>query len=187
MKITQVDSIPDLFLIEDILPSEILDRISKESFLDYQWETQELQQAWKRRKLIPHKNSPLAEIDDYYSKSLDQIAAAANIEFIEKFCTSSFWLDYDDFDVSIHLDGEDRNFEPLMAMQIYLTDGDYQLGTIFYHDQMGKSVRFKFPYKINTGYLMLNNKNQWHGMLNKVPPEHLRLSSYTYFSRFNHK
>jgi hypothetical protein len=74
-----------------------------------------------------------------------------------------------------------------MAMQIYLTESVDDLGTTWYNDPAGYSVRYKCPYKINTGYLMLNHSGQWHGMTNKVPPGHVRLSSYTYFGNFGHK
>lgn len=187
MKITQIDEIPNLFLIEDILPNNIIEKIAKESLLDYEWELQSHQLHWKRRRLKPNTTSPLAMVDFFYDKCLDQIADATNVEFFGKHCFSNFWLDYEGFDVDIHLDGADRNFDPLMAMQIYLTGGDFQLGTVFYKDRTGKLVRYQFPYKINTGYLMLNGENQWHGMLNPVPSGHIRLSSYTYFSDFNHK
>jgi hypothetical protein len=187
MIITPVDSKADLFIIENILPKTLVELINKESFWDYNWEEQPMQLDWKRRKLLPDPASPLSSVDQYYNEALSQIEYVTGIEFEHKHCWSSFWLDYEGFDCSIHEDGAERNYNPLMAMQIYLTESEDNLGTTFYHDIEGTDVRYVFPYKQNTGYLMLNHPGQFHGMLTKVPANHLRLSSYTYFGKFNHK
>lgn len=186
MIIKPVDDKLDLFLIEDILPLELLNRIRTEDFWGYDWEKQEMQSRWNRRRLLPDSSSPLGEVDVHYNHVLDQLEEVVGIKFTHKTCWSSFWLDYDGFNCTIHEDGAERNYNPLMAMQIYLSESIDQLGTVWYHGPMGK-VRYAFPYKINTGYLMLNHSGQWHGMLNNVPPGHLRLSSYTYFGQFEYK
>lgn len=186
MIITAVDDQQDLFLIEDILPIELINQIQQEQFWEYPWEKQEMQLDWARRKLISN-GTLLEKIDIEYNRLLDQIAQATNIEFTNKFCWSAFWLDYKGYTCDIHEDGAERNYSPLMAMQIYLTESDDELGTVWYKDSQGTTIRYQFPYKINTGYLMLNRPGQWHGMLNQVPKDHLRLSSYTYFGQFNHK
>ena len=186
MKITPVDNVPDLFKIEHILPASLIAAINTQDLWQYPWEQQRMQLDWKRRKLITD-DSVLAEVDWHYNQALDVIADAAHVEFEHQHCWSSIWLDYTGFDCSIHEDGAEREYNPLMAMQIYLTQGEYDLGTVFYHDQQGQQVRYAFPYKINTGYLMLNHAGQWHGMPNTVPADYLRLSSYTYFGKFNHK
>jgi len=187
MTITPVDNKADLFIIENIIPDKLFNQIDKESFWEYPSEEQEMQSGWKRRKLLPNLSSPLSKLDEIYNDALDQIEFIAGVQFEHKHCWSSFWLDYEGFDCSIHEDGAERNYNPLMAMQIYLTESNDNLGTIFYNDLQGTSVRYAFPYKKNTGYLMLNHAGQWHGMPTKVPAGHMRLSSYTYFGKFNHK
>lgn len=187
MKIYPVDNQKDLFVVEDILPADLIEEINTQDFWGYAWEDQQMQSGWRRRKLTFSDESPLAKIDPCYNELLDQIEEVANVKFIHKHCQSSFWLDYAGFDCSIHEDGAERGYTPLMAMQVYLTESSDDLGTVWYHDQQGNSIRYAFPYKKNTGYLMLNHSGQWHGMLNKVPENHLRLSSYTYFGLFNHK
>lgn len=186
MKITPVDNVPDLFKIEHILPASLIAAINTQDLWQYPWEQQRMQLDWKRRKLITD-NSVLAEVDWHYNQALDVIADAAHVEFEHQHCWSSIWLDYTGFDCSIHEDGAEREYNPLMAMQIYLTQGEHDLGTVFYHDAQGQQLRYAFPYQANTGYLMLNHAGQWHGMPNAVPADHLRLSSYTYFGKFNHK
>lgn len=185
MIIEPVDSLNDLFLVIDPISNELMAKLSKEDFWQYSWERQDMQQNWNRRKLIP--NALLQQIDEEYLDLLDQIELAVNIKFTHKHCYSSFWLDYENFTCGIHEDGAERNYTPLMAMQIYLTEANHDLGTVWYNDAEGKSIRYQFPYKKNTGYLMLNRPGQYHGMTNSVPAGHLRLSSYTYFGNFDHK
>lgn len=187
MTITPVDSVPDLFLVENILPEKLIQEINKENFWRYAWEDQEMQTGWKRRRLLPTAQSPLRRVDEYYNQLLDQIEKVANVEFEQKHCWSSFWFDYEGFSCSIHEDGEERDYTPKMAMQVYLLDSDVTLGTTFYNSQNPADVRYAFPYKINTGYLMLNHPGQWHGMTTTLPKDCQRLSSYTYFGNFNHK
>ena len=187
MKITPIDNQFNLFFVEDILPLQLLDEIKKEDLWQYSWEDQRMQSGWKRRKLLPEPGSPLSTIDNYYNNILTNIEEIANITFEHKHCWSSFWMDYEGFTCSIHEDGAERQYNPLMAMQIYLLDSNVDLGTVFYLDKEGKQVRYTFPYIRNTGYLMLNRPGQWHGMTRIVPTNHVRLSSYTYFGKFNHK
>ena len=187
MIITQIDEKADLFLIEDVLPQDLINEIDKEDFLSYNWEEQRMQSTWNRRRLLPDVSSPLTKIDNHYNLLLNQIEDSLNISFEHRHCWSSFWLDYEGFDCSIHEDGAERGYTPKLAMQIYLTESADNLGTTFYYDENGKNVRYQFKYKKNSGYLQLNRPGQWHGMLQKVPPGHRRLSSYTYFGQFNDK
>jgi len=188
MIIEPVDNIPDLFRVENVLPDELIERINQLPWLDHPWEEQDMQADWKRRKLLPYVGSPLSEVDTYFnSRFLTYVESVTKVVFEYKKAWSSFWLDYEGFSCSIHEDGAEREYNPLMAMQIYLTDSDYELGTVFYNDAQGTKIRYAFPYKRNTGYLMLNHPGHWHGMLNEVPAGHLRLSSYTYFGKFSHK
>jgi hypothetical protein len=185
MIITPVDEQNNLFSVTNILPDNIIDQIKQEDLLNYSWELQEEQHDWKRRKLLPASDSPILKIDNIYMSVMDQIAQALNIQFSVNHCNSNFWLDYMGFGCPIHLDGFGER--PKIAMQIYLTETPHELGTVFYHDTHGKKLRYRCPYKINTGYIMLNNDNQWHGMTETIPEGTFRLSSYTYFSRFEHK
>lgn len=192
MKITAIDGANDLFLVENILPMSLIEYIKTQDFWQYSWEYQEMQADTYRRKLITANQLLFSNINRCYRDKLDQIAEVTNVTFIdqpivEHRCWSSFWLDYHGFDCHIHEDGAERNYSPRMAMQIYLTESADNLGTVFYNDALGKQIRYAFPYKINTGYLMLNHPGQWHGMINKVPAGHIRLSSYTYFMDFSHK
>lgn len=188
MKITAVDDRLDLFLVEDILPEDLLELVTKEKFYNYPWDSQEMQADFNRRRLLVQDTSILNQVDQVYNSCLSMIEQHLRISFHDKRCWSSFWLDFQGFHCPVHLDGAERNLTPKLAMQVYLSESaESQLGTVFYHDNQGKNVRYSVPYRMNTGYIMINGPEQWHGMLNEIPSDHWRLSSYTYFMNFDHK
>lgn len=188
MKIKAVDDKKDLFIVENILPKSLLNNIEKLPLNDLPWEYQPMQENWPRRKLLPDQIEYLIDFDKVLQNEfLDLVEDQVGIKFVNKIAFSSFWLDLEGFDCAIHEDGAERGYTPYMAMQLYLTESYDSLGTVFYNDSKGKTIRYAFPYRQNTGYLMLNRPGQWHGMLVKVPQEHLRLSSYTYFGQFENK
>lgn len=183
MKITPVDNQNNLYLVQDILPKEILQEIEHENLEDYEWEKQEGQEVWKRKKLTPRNTSPLCKIDTFLNSIRLQIADILGVKFVEYDCWSSFWYDQPGFTTEIHLDGA----LPI-AMQLYLLPGNPEHGTVFYHNnQVPWKVRYKFPYIPNSGYIMLNGPNQWHAVPAVVKNGEKRLSSYTYFGKYNHK
>lgn len=183
MKITAIDESNDLFFVEDIFPNELIEKILQQDYMTYSWEIQEGQESWHRRKLKINNTSPLAKIDPYLNAVRNSIADTIGVVWNEYDCWSSFWLDMPRFTTDIHLDG----YLP-SAMQIYLGKNIKSIGTTFYKDYaVPLQIRHQFDYEINTGYLMLNNSKQWHGMLNPVPDNSLRLSCYTYFGTFSHK
>ena len=183
MKITPIDDKKDLFLVENILPKDIIDEIQHIDLTSYEWALQEGQENWKRRQLFLPSHSVLNQIDPYLNSIRLEIAETIGIVLHEYDCWSSFWYDTKGFTTDIHLDGSLPN-----AMQIYLKDGPENLGTVFYYSNtVPWKIRYKFPYRSNTGYLMLNGPNQWHAVPLVLGPGQSRFSSYTYFGNYNHK
>lgn len=183
MNITAVDDKKDLFLVENILPADIIHEIQQQDFSVYPWELQQGQENWRRRKLLPPADSCLHKIDPYLNSVRLEIADILNVAFTRTFCWSSFWYDSVGFTTDMHLDGS----LPI-AMQLYLKSGPENLGTVFYHSNaVPWKIRYKFPYRANTGYIMLNNPDQWHAVPSVLGPGQERLSSYTYFGNYNHK
>ena len=88
---------------------------------------------------------------------------------------TGFWLDEAGFFMEPHLD----NSGLFASMQIFLNKNHSNLGTAFYNAD--ETLRFQPEYKINTGYIMLNNGEQLHGMENPVPNNSYRICSYTWF------
>jgi len=183
MKITAVDDKKDLFLVEDILPDNIIGAIQQLDLDSLDWELQSGQEVWKRKKLIPPASCVLNDVDPYLNSVRLQIANTIGIELVEYDCWSSFWYDTEGFTTDIHLDGTLPN-----AMQLYLKNGPENFGTVFYYNNsVPWKVRYKFKYKPNTGYIMLNNPDQWHAVPVVLAAGQSRFSSYTYFGNYSHK
>lgn len=174
MTITPVDSKNDLFFVDDIYTSEILRQIAETDHLLSDCEIQDLQELYPRKKI---KNSkPVYKQINEYIKNLNQsIQSTIGMDFDA--CDTGFWLDLPGFDMQSHLD----NDGVYAAMQIYLTENTKPMPTVFYNSD--GSVRFEPQYRVNSGYLMLNNMNQWHAMPYTVPNNEYRLTSYTWFWR----
>lgn len=170
MNITPVDNRADLFYVEEVYPLTLLDKLTKQYAASVPWRREDMQAEWLRRRL---DNTELVnEFDAYIKTCSSQIEQATGFPILS--CDTGFWLDEPGFIVDKHLD----NNAVSASMQIYMWDNDLLPGTAFYSDN---SVRKEFAYKQNTGYLMINGANQWHGMTAKVPPDNYRLCSYTWF------
>ena len=92
------------------------------------------------------------------------------------YCDTRVWADYPGYFASRHLD----NDAVYVTLQVYLNDGDVELGTYF-TDSMKGQAQYKIPYKPNVGYIMVNSDHSFHGMSKRVPNDFIRLSSYTWF------
>jgi len=181
MIITPVDDKNNLYLIEDVFPDDLLNKINQEDFMSYEWQFQEGQFDWPRRQLIVKPWNILVEVDNHLNKFRQYIADSLNVHFPEYDCWSAFWLDLPTFTCPTHLDGD----LPI-AMQVYLLEkAGSEHGTVFYNSD--DSIRYTFPYKVNTGYIMLNGPGQFHGVPTTLNDGELRMSSYTYFGSYEHK
>ena len=174
MLITPVDDKNNLFLVEDIYPSSLIDAIQQEKLFEYERTPVEWQEHKPRRKLIYSDASPFAQIDRFLGDNLNVISKAIGKELVN--LTTDIWMDDPGFNMGIHLD----NPGVKIAMQLYLSKGPENAGTKFYHKNDFDALRYDFPYRLNSGYIMINNdENQWHGF--PIPRNAYRLSSYTYF------
>lgn len=180
MNITAVDQQKNLFKIENILPDSLVQEILSTDWMAEPWDLMEWQEHWNRRKI---SDTPLLNrVDEYLNSILPAIGEACEIGVNQ--CHTIVWLDQPGLTVPPHLDNQGMP----IAMQLYWNINDQNLGTEFYHDADGKSVRYKCPYTVNTGYLMLNNTlEQWHGMMHAIPEGTYRLCSYTYFGEYTDK
>lgn len=170
MKITTVDANNNLFYIENLYPPELLDKLNESCMLSLPWKKEDMQHDWLRRRLL--SNEILEEADQYVKQCVNEIEQAINFKILS--CDTGFWLDEPGFTVDRHLD----NSGVAASMQVYMWDNHTLPGTTFYQ---GDSIRKEFEYKQNTGYIMINTADQWHGMTAIVPPNNYRLCSYTWF------
>jgi len=198
MNITEIDNKKDLFLIENLVTEELMDKLSKEVLEDIPFTKQEGQEDWKRRKLVVTPGSVFEQIQQQIHSQRESIGTA--IERTISAIRTVFWLDMPGFKVWMHMDNATQVF---VVMQVYLKDCD-DMGTIFYNPKDNEieirddsqkvhyigvegshnpeAIRYEFECKKNTGYLMLNNDRQLHGVPNVLPDGELRLSAYCYFS-----
>jgi hypothetical protein len=80
----------------------------------------------------------------------------------------------------MHTDGEMPG-----SMQLnWIGTGD--LGTAFYWYKDPAAIRYQTTFEPNTGYIMINSSDDtgyrplmWHAMLNPVPANSFRLTSYS--------
>ena len=194
MNITEIDAKKDLFLISNLVTEELMDKLSEEVLEDIPFTKQEYQEDWKRRKLVVAPGSVFEEIQQHINsqKELLSKVIGRTINNIGTF----FWLDLPGFDVPLHFD----NPKVMAVMQVYLKDCD-GMGTVFYNPQDNEieirddaqrvhyisknnplSLRHALDCTKNTGYIMINNEKQLHGVPNILAEGELRLSAYCYLN-----
>ena len=177
MLIEPVDSENNLFRIVDVFPQQLVDCVMRESWPDLDWQRQEGQENWLRRRI---KNQCIPWIDQWDSH-LESIwpDIQNNLSVpIAGYSGTAFWLDEPGFQCPIHTDGE-------MPGSMHLTW--HGPGTTFYWYKDANTVRYQVPMQPNAGYIMINlpdhtkyRRLQWHGMLDTVPADTFRLSTYTW-------
>lgn len=172
MTIEPVDEYNDLFVVQNFYPEDLLERFLAADHSTQPYKKEDWQDNFPRRRLV-HLDPIYDEMDAYVNSQLSKISSIINKELMA--CDTGFWLDEAGFRMTPHVD----NAGVQVAMQIYLNENDITLGTVFYDNTL--SVRYRPLYKVNCGYLMINNPKQLHGMMNPVPDDTYRISSYTWF------
>ena len=172
MKITAVDQQKDLFIVEDFYPAELLDRFLATDHLLTAHKKEAMQNDWSRRRLVKEPDSIYELFDNYVKSITEELGKIIGVDLMAS--DTGFWLDEPGFCMNSHLDNENVQ----VSMQVYLNHNDVSLGTVFYNPDC--SVRYKSNYTPNTGYIMINNPNQFHGMGVPVPKDTYRISSYSW-------
>ena len=180
MQITAVDEYNNLFEVQDIISPALVEKVLSTPWLDLPWAQQEGQEHWSRRRILNNSIPWINEWDNYINIIWSMVGESIGRKLATPY-GSTWWLDDPGFTCLMHTDGELPG-----AMQLIWIAAHEQLGTCFYHDKNGNSIRKQFLSVSNTGYIMINfpRKNgythlHWHAMLRKVPPGTFRLSSYT--------
>ena len=174
MILTEVDNRADLFWVKDVYPDDLLEEFLSTDHLMQPWRRQDWQLDYPRRKIIFQQDSIYGRMYTYIQKLLDEISQDIDIPMLH--ADTAFWLDEPGFSMEPHLD----NLGVMASMQIFLNHNDINLGTVFYNPD--GTVRRAFPYELNSGYIMINNPRQVHGMGFPVPDDTFRLCSYTWLT-----
>ena len=193
-RIQAVDHRKDLFSISEIISQELMRAVAEEVLGARPYTKQEWQEHKPRKKLQRFPGCTLSLIHEHIAKQKDTIGEALgqDINSIE----TAFWYDQEGFDFPAHIDNPGVH----TVMQIYLSDCAHA-GTVFYNIQdhhietrddkyrwhytgpkQPESVRKNFEFKANTGYLMINNSKQLHGVPGMVGKGDVRLSCYCHLN-----
>jgi len=159
-----------LWQIDSVYPLELLEECQQQDIASIPWSPlgdEKYTQAHLPRRVLTPIDGVFLKFNQHVHTLFQQIKDTVNLP-LEHFY-SDIWADYPGYYLPMHLDNDSIQ----VSMQVYLNDCDTYLGTEF-ND-------YQIPYKANSGYLMINTPNMLHGMLNKVPENFIRLSSYTRF------
>jgi hypothetical protein len=185
MKITPVDQESNLYHVENLMPESLVEKILATPWLDLPWSVQPGQQALRRRKINNDSIPWLLEWDLACHSVLPDIARAIGHR-LDNYTGTAWWLDEPGFVCPLHTDGEIPG-----AIQLFWIGARIDLGTTFYWYKDRASKRYQFPMQLNTGYVMINKPNQdgyrnllWHGMLEPVPRNTFRLTSYSWINNY---
>jgi len=181
MQVTPVDQDNNLFAITDVFPQPLVDQIISTDWATLPWQRQEGQELWSRRRIDNAALSWGHEWDQICQQLWPIIGHAIGYK-VQNYQGTAWWMDEPGFTCSMHTDGEMPG-----AMQMTWI-GAVNLGTAFYHYKRPDALRHQFEVLPNTGYVMINRptdgyrKLQWHAMLNPVPADQFRLSSYSWIT-----
>ena len=181
----------NLYRVTDVFSQEIIEFCKSANWDSYEWESQ-LKQEELPRKLLKLQSCP--DLQKLKFLSL-QIAAELQeklnlqLENAEK-TNISLWRDMRGYKSPIHRDFDPQEVErngyyniPI-SMQVYLSESSNDLGTKFYYDREKTKPKYFFPYEMNTGYLQINDYDQWHEMIGDIGKNENRISCHLIFSQY---
>ena len=182
MIINPVDDIKDLFIVENIYSDELINQIQSTNLLSYSHTTVSWQEHVPRKLLIFDYSDILAQLNKELQSKISIISEYINVDI--KNVSTNIWIDEGQLEgkMNIHVDNPGVG----VAMQIYLLPNDVNLGTKFYYDcspdWLSGTLRYDFPFKVNSGYIMINGPKQYHGPPKIIPNGTIRCSSYSLFT-----
>ena len=154
-----------------------MDAIITTDWMSLPLKKQESQEHWDRYVITDHPL--LKQFTEQVRAHLPSINSVANTKYTDVDATR-LWIDLPGFTVPLHLDGvvtESGDIQGVSeALQCFWL-GPADTGTEFYNGD--KTLRYKFPFRTNTGYFMLLDPDLWHGMT--VENTGIRITTYTYF------
>ena len=178
MKITPLNEFNTLFSVEDLYPRELIAECQQQDIDNFRWEPLGdgvyTQVDTPRRMLISESPNVFSKLNDYVRTLIPEIQALTDKSITT--ADTRVWADYPGYNISRHLD----NDGVYITLQVYLNDGDDELGTYFSNSMEG-TYQHSIPYRSNFGYIMVNTDYNFHGMIKPVPKDFIRLSSYTWF------
>jgi hypothetical protein len=189
MNIFPVGNSNNLYRVTDVFPQEIIDFCNSANWNDYLWVTQQGQETLPRLLLNLNSCFPLTILKKISCDIAMELQEKLNLKFTNpNKVLISVWRDLHGYAAPIHRDFDEvevkKNgyFNIPISMQIYLSESNADLGTKFYYDREKTMPKYFFPYEINTGYLQINDYDQWHEMNSDIPVDENRISCHFIFS-----
>ena len=183
MQITAIDQEQNLFIVSNMAPPDLVHKILATDWMSLAWQRQPGQEGWSRRRINHTEISWIEEWHAYCNGAWADIALHTGHDMAPYYDTA-WWVDEPGFCCSMHTDGEMPG-----AMQLTWHSTSPNNGTAFYWSNNGKQLRHQFPCVPNTGYIMINKSDKtgfrkllWHAMLEPVPAETYRLTSYSWIN-----
>jgi hypothetical protein len=181
----------NLYRVTDVFPQEIIKFCKTANWDSYEWETQLKQEELPRKLLKLQSCTELLQLKKISINLATELQEKLNwqFEYPDKTIVS-LWRDMYGYKSPIH-----RDFDPFevnqkgyfnipISMQVYLSESENDIGTKFYYDHEKTNPKYFFPYEINTGYLQINDYDQWHEMIGNIGEVENRISCHFIFSNF---
>jgi hypothetical protein len=171
---------PKLFQVSDILPASAVEEIKNLDWLNLPTDVPPRQEMMIRKRIKDEEVLTLFNINQLLEKNKKQIGELLNLKF--NHIRTLWWLDLPGFTSGVHIDSIN-----CPALQAYWIAPSIDYGTCFYSGENPRrsSVLKAFDFIPNTGYLNdlagSDSEKIYHGMLNPVPKNTFRISSYTQF------
>jgi len=181
----------NLYRVTDVFPQEIIEFCKTANWDSYEWESQLKQEELPRKLLKLQSCKELSQLKRISIGIAAELQEKLNwqFEYLDRTIVS-LWRDMYGYKSPIHRDFDpvevERNgyFNIPISMQVYLSESENDIGTKFYYDHEKTNPKYYFPYEINTGYLQVNDYDQWHEMIGDIGENENRISCHFIFSNF---
>jgi hypothetical protein len=180
MQITAVDSENNLFHVQDLFPQHLVDRILATDWFSLDYYLEEGNRKLRRRidtSTLDWQKDWDAHLQAIWSTVQESIGCDTIF-----YSETGWWVDDPTYTCPMHTDGELP-----AALQMFWIGASQNLGTSWYWHKDTTAPRHTFSFTPNNGYIMLNlpdetgyRKLQWHAMLEPVPKNTFRLTSYSW-------
>jgi hypothetical protein len=198
MNITEIDDKKDLYAVSNLVANDLINALSNVDIETLRFTENKGQERFIRKRIKMEPGSVFEQISENIYSQRGPIGTSIGKSISHIY--TIFWIDYPGFSVGPHFDHSAVGD----VIQLYLKDCD-GMGTVFYNpnkedieyrDEDGQMVhydpksndwknipiRHTFECKKNTGYFMINNDRQLHGVPNILPEGGLRISAYCYLT-----
>jgi hypothetical protein len=148
-------NVPWAYQINNVFTDAMIAKIKCEFLQNKNWDKIDLQENKPRQSIRWRHDSVIGEMFMIFQTCENTISKIFNR--VVTMSSVNLWQDAPDYQIGPHLDNDRIS----IAVQIYINDAKIACGTEFYED---KKFIDQIPFECNTGYIMNNTPNSYHGM-----------------------